>query len=171
LFGFASFSWTITGNVNRMIFFPDGMQQQDQLCTSPISSPISFLRLHTTNRYLMSRLSLHVFYLWRHVLSTAPPFIYYGGKIYKYYLPPSTAALPSYEGCAVKQFKRNTVRIQQKEPPKSSLYCEMPMTCTAQPNTVNSKISASCTVSHKPIIAIKKMVQHTVLWYFLPIGF
>jgi hypothetical protein len=28
-----------------------------------------------THRYLMSRLSLQVFYLWRHVLSTAPPFI------------------------------------------------------------------------------------------------
>jgi hypothetical protein len=27
------------------------------------------------HRYLMSKLSLHVFYLWRHVLSTAPPFI------------------------------------------------------------------------------------------------
>jgi hypothetical protein len=27
------------------------------------------------HRYLMSRLSLQVFYLWRHVLSTAPPFI------------------------------------------------------------------------------------------------
>jgi hypothetical protein len=27
------------------------------------------------HRYLMSRFSLQVFYLWRHVLSTAPPFI------------------------------------------------------------------------------------------------
>jgi hypothetical protein len=27
------------------------------------------------HRYLISRLSLQVFYLWRHVLSTAPPFI------------------------------------------------------------------------------------------------
>jgi hypothetical protein len=28
-----------------------------------------------SHRYLMSRLSLQVFYLWRHVLSTASPFI------------------------------------------------------------------------------------------------
>jgi hypothetical protein len=28
-----------------------------------------------SSMYLMSRLSLQVFYLWRHVLSTAPPFI------------------------------------------------------------------------------------------------
>jgi hypothetical protein len=28
-----------------------------------------------THRYFMSRLGLQVFYLWRHVLSTAPPFI------------------------------------------------------------------------------------------------
>jgi hypothetical protein len=31
--------------------------------------------LSATHRYLMSRLSLQVFYLWRNVLSTAPPFI------------------------------------------------------------------------------------------------
>jgi hypothetical protein len=31
---------------------------------------------HSHHRYLMSRLSLKVFYLWRHVLSTAPPFIF-----------------------------------------------------------------------------------------------
>jgi hypothetical protein len=36
---------------------------------------ISMGYYHPTHRYLMSRLSLQVFYLWRHVLSTAPPFI------------------------------------------------------------------------------------------------
>jgi hypothetical protein len=33
------------------------------------------LNICPTHRYLISRLSLQVFYLWRHVLSKAPPFI------------------------------------------------------------------------------------------------
>jgi hypothetical protein len=33
------------------------------------------ISLSTCHRYLMSRLSLQVFYLWRHVSSTAPPLI------------------------------------------------------------------------------------------------
>jgi hypothetical protein len=50
-------------------------------------------------------------------------------QIFKYYLPPpSTAALPSYEGCAVKQFKQNTFHIQyNRKNPKRSLHCEMSM--------------------------------------------
>jgi hypothetical protein len=34
-----------------------------------------FRPLYFSHRYLMGRLPLHGFYLWRHVLSTAPPFI------------------------------------------------------------------------------------------------
>jgi hypothetical protein len=57
--------------------------------------------------------------------------LYYGGQIYKYYLPPSTAALPSKEGCAVKHFKRNIVHtVYNRKNPKSSLYCEMSMVGT-----------------------------------------
>jgi hypothetical protein len=38
------------------------------------------VRFGVNHRYLMSRLSLQVFFLWRHVLSTARHF-YYGGQI------------------------------------------------------------------------------------------
>jgi hypothetical protein len=39
-------------------------------------APIShFITTGATHRYLMTRLSLQVVYLWRHVSSTAPPFI------------------------------------------------------------------------------------------------
>jgi hypothetical protein len=54
------------------------------------------------HRYLMNRLSLQVFYLSRHVLSTAPQFTV------QYIM-------------VVKKFKRNTVRIQQKEPKKQPI--------------------------------------------------
>jgi hypothetical protein len=40
------------------------------------STKVSTRRMQCAHRYLMSRLSLQVFYLWRHVLSTQrPPFI------------------------------------------------------------------------------------------------
>jgi hypothetical protein len=77
----------------------------------------------------MIRLSLQVFYLWRHVYWLQRRHLYYGGQIYKYYLPPSTADLPSLEGCAVKQFKQSTVRILRKNQ-KSRLYCDMSMSGT-----------------------------------------
>jgi hypothetical protein len=39
------------------------------------SCPLSRLSWRLDHRYLMTRLSLQVIYLWRHVSSTAPPFI------------------------------------------------------------------------------------------------
>jgi hypothetical protein len=33
-----------------------------------------------SHRYLMDRLPIHGFYLWRHILSTAPPFIFWWWK-------------------------------------------------------------------------------------------
>jgi hypothetical protein len=39
------------------------------------------------HRYLMSRLSLHVFYLGRHALSTAPPFILWWSNLEILYAP------------------------------------------------------------------------------------
>jgi hypothetical protein len=46
------------------------------LYTAPYTDVFSDILLWICwyHRYLMSRLSLQVFYLWRHVLSTAPPF-------------------------------------------------------------------------------------------------
>jgi hypothetical protein len=40
-----------------------------------------------THRYLMSRLSLQVFYLWRHVLLTAPPFILWWSNLVILFAP------------------------------------------------------------------------------------
>jgi hypothetical protein len=44
----------------------------------------------------MTRLSLQVVYLWQYSMYRRQRrHLYYGGQIYKYYLAPSTAALPS----------------------------------------------------------------------------
>jgi hypothetical protein len=40
------------------------------------------------HRYLMSRWSLQVFYLWRHVLSTAPPFVLWWSNLEILFAPP-----------------------------------------------------------------------------------
>jgi hypothetical protein len=49
------------------------------------------------HRYLMDRLPLHGFYLWRHVLySLQRRYLYYGGENlkYRYYLTPLPAVFP-----------------------------------------------------------------------------
>jgi hypothetical protein len=43
--------------------------------------------LHTIHRYLISRLPLQGFYLWRHVLSTAPPFILWWSNLEILFVP------------------------------------------------------------------------------------
>jgi hypothetical protein len=69
---------------------------------------ISWVRwpLHTasTHRFLMGRLPLQGSYLWRHVLSTAPPFIWWPNLE----ICPPPPQFYFTAGCAVYQFKRNT---------------------------------------------------------------
>jgi hypothetical protein len=75
--------------------------------TLPLCRVRSSGRSWSCHRYLMSRLSLQVFYLC--IVDSAA--IYIMVVKFRNTISPSTSALPSYEGCAVKQFKRNTVRI------------------------------------------------------------
>jgi hypothetical protein len=69
----------------------------------------------------MSRLSLQVFYLWRHVLSTAPPFILWWSNL-EILFGPLHRSSPFMESCAVNQFKWNTV---QREPKKQSILWDV----------------------------------------------
>jgi hypothetical protein len=82
---------------------------------------LSLARQHAppSHRYLMSRLSLQVFYLWRHVLSTQRRHLYYGGQIYKYYLPPSTAVLPSYTRAALSSNSNGTRSVYNRKTQKA----------------------------------------------------
>jgi hypothetical protein len=76
-----------------------------------------------THRYLITRLSLQVVYLWRHVSSTAPPFILWWWNL-ETLLGPLHRSSPFKESWAVKLFKWNTV-LYSRENPKRSLYCKM----------------------------------------------
>jgi hypothetical protein len=67
--------------------------------------------VRTYSRYLMSRLSLQGFYLWRHVLPTAPPFVLWRSNLEILFAPLHRSS-PFIGGLRChKQFKRNTVRI------------------------------------------------------------
>jgi hypothetical protein len=91
-----------------------------------------FLFLMGVNhRYLMTRLSLQVFYLWRHVSSTAPPLILWWSNLEILFFPLHRSS-SFIESCAVKQFKWNT-DVYSRENPKNSLYCEKPMGLMLRP--------------------------------------
>jgi hypothetical protein len=89
--------------------------------------------LYRHHRYLMSRLSLQVFYLWRHVLSTAPPFtVYYGGQNLEILFAPLHRSSPFIGGlhCQAIQTEHGPYTYIRKNP-KSNLYCEMSMIATS----------------------------------------
>jgi hypothetical protein len=77
------------------------------------------------HRYLMSWLSLQVVYLWRHVSSTAPPFILWWTNFEILFGPLHRSSPFIGEGCAVKQFKWNTVRIKHREPKTQSILWDV----------------------------------------------
>jgi hypothetical protein len=115
----------------------------------------------------VSRLSLQVFYLWRHVLLTAPPFILGWSNLEILFPFLHRREGPSHEGCAVKQFKRNMVRIYMynRKNPKSSLYCEMSM---AQAYRIYLQYSIYGTIVTVLLYGIQLMfVQRFQQLYFL----
>jgi hypothetical protein len=85
------------------------------LCASASVMSPSVSRPH---RYLMSRLSLQVLYLWRHVLSTAPPFILWWVNL-KIQFAPLHRLL--HRRAALSSNSNGTLSVY------SSLYCEISM--------------------------------------------
>jgi hypothetical protein len=82
----------------------------------------------------MSRLSLQVFYLWRHVSSTAPSFILQYSMVVKFRHttcpPPPQLSLNTR--AALSSNSNGTQSVYNRKNPKSSLYCEMSMYLTQQ---------------------------------------
>jgi hypothetical protein len=78
------------------------------------------------HRYLVSRLSLQVFYLWRHLLSTAPPFILWWTNFRNTICPPPPQ-LSLHRRAALSSNSNGTRTVYSRKNPKSSLYCEMSM--------------------------------------------
>jgi hypothetical protein len=81
--------------------------------------------LPSPHRYLMSRLSLQVVYLWRHVSSTVPPFILWWSNL-EILFGPFHRRSPFIRGlrCQAIQMEHGPYSIEN---PKSSLYCDMSM--------------------------------------------
>jgi hypothetical protein len=77
------------------------------------------------SRYLMTRLSLQVVYLWRHVSSTAPPFILWWWNL-KILLGPLHRSSPFIGElrCQAIQMEHG-LTVYSRENPKRSLYCNM----------------------------------------------
>jgi hypothetical protein len=80
----------------------------DYLMNQGTSELMNACMVNVSHRYLMTRLSLKIVYLWRHVSSTAPPFILWWWNLEILYLPPST----------VKLFKWNTL-LYSKDPKRT----------------------------------------------------
>jgi hypothetical protein len=89
------------------------------------------------HRYLMSRLSLQVFYLWRHVSSTAPPFKIMVVKFRNTILPPPPQ-LSLHRRAALSSNSNGTRSVYSRDNPKSSLpvYCEMSMCLSWHKETI-----------------------------------
>jgi hypothetical protein len=68
-------------------------REPERLAISNLSCRSSSAVAHSNHRYLMRRLSLQVFYLWRHMWSTALPFILWWSNL-EILFASSTAALP-----------------------------------------------------------------------------
>jgi hypothetical protein len=91
--------------------------------TGQSESSLSFSHTISIHRYLMSRLSLQVYYLWRHVLSTGPPYI----MVVKFRntIGPPPPQLSLHRRAALSSNSNGTRSVYSRENPKSSLYCEM----------------------------------------------
>jgi hypothetical protein len=77
------------------------------------------------HRYLMTRLSLQVVYLWRHVLSTAPA-IYIMVVKFRNTIWPPPPQLSLHRKAALSNNSNGTRSyMYSRENPKRSLYCEM----------------------------------------------
>jgi hypothetical protein len=79
------------------------------------------------HRYLMSRLSLQeIVYLWRHVLSTAPPFLLWRSNLEILFAPLHRSS-PFIGGLRCQALQMEHGPHYSRKSPKSSLYCEMSM--------------------------------------------
>jgi hypothetical protein len=107
----------------------------------------------TDHRYLMNRLSLQVFYLWRHVLSTAPPFILWWSNLEILFAPPSPQ-LSLHRRAALSSNWNGTLSLYSRKNPKSSLYCEMSML----------KTSSACTLF--PLLPVSINIHGCLVWDF-----
>jgi hypothetical protein len=72
----------------------------------------------------MSRLGLQVFYLWRHVLSAAPPCILWWSNLEILFDPPPPL-LSLHRRAALSSISNGTQSVYSRKNPKSSLYCEL----------------------------------------------
>jgi hypothetical protein len=80
------------------------------------------------HRYLMTRLSLQVFFLCRHVSSTAPPLILWWSNLEILVCPlHSRSHLSLRRRAALPSNSNGTRSVHNWENPKSSLYCELSM--------------------------------------------
>jgi hypothetical protein len=99
-----------------------------------------YLLLHKpypVHRYLMSRLSLQVFYLWRHVLSTATPFILWWSNLETLFAPLHRSS-PFIGRAALSSNSNRTRSVYSRKNPKSSRYCEL--------SVIQIQIPCSCQV-------------------------
>jgi hypothetical protein len=93
----------------------------------------------------MSRLSLQVFYLWRHVLSTAPPFILWWSNLEILFAPLHHHNSPFIGElrCQAIQTEHSPFTGYSRKNPKNSLYCEMSMGLVRQ-EEANNQIANHC---------------------------
>jgi hypothetical protein len=85
------------------------------------------------HRYLMSRLSLQVFYLWRHVLSRAQPFILWWWNLEIIFALFNRNS--PFIGAALSSNSNGTRSVYSRKNPKSSL--QYIVRCLWSPNTRN----------------------------------
>jgi hypothetical protein len=86
---------------------------------------LSVTNIRSYHRYLIPRLSLKVVYLWRHVSSTAPPFILWWWNLETLFVPLNRSSPFIGElRCQAIQMEHALIKYS-REDPKRSLYCEM----------------------------------------------
>jgi hypothetical protein len=111
--------WNFRG-YNRKSYFRRWKSVRKINYCSTVKHTLWFKLTHCIHRYLMTRLSLQVVYLWHHESSTAPPFITWWPNFEIHFAP-------LHRSSPFKQFKWNTL-LYSTEDPKRSLYCEMSVT-------------------------------------------
>jgi hypothetical protein len=119
---------------------------------------MSLLWLMRQHRYLMSRLSLQVFYLWRHVLPTTPPFLLWWSNLEILFAPLHRSS-PFIGGLRCQAIQ--TEHGPQKEPKKqSTVYCDMSM--MRQHNCCTSSTQSNSTT---PVLPMGPIFGHMSFHY------
>jgi hypothetical protein len=92
----------------------------------------------------MTRLILQVVYLWRHVSSTAPPFILWWSNLEILFGPLHRIALSLHRRAALSSNSNWTRSLHSRENPKRSLYCEMSVYSPNKYSTYRTAIQNYC---------------------------